>query len=71
MNTIISSAVQILNVTVLSFVGLALFAILGKSMFTQCFYQCLINGDHQLARTDPTIDTKQDCLDLGYEWKNA
>ena len=63
MNTIISSTIQILNVTIISFFGLVLFAILGKSLFNQCFYQCLINGDSQLARTDFTINTRQDCLD--------
>jgi len=44
-NSIISSTVYILVVNIVIFFGLGVFAILGRNLFTQCFYQCVIDGD--------------------------
>ena len=39
-------------------------------MFKGTFFRCVIDGDADLALVDDRIDTKQDCLALGYTWSN-
>lgn len=40
-------------------------------MFSGTFYRCEVDGDVYVARSIDSIDTKQDCLDQGYDWVNA
>ena len=39
-------------------------------IFKGTFYRCVIDGNVELAKDDDRIDTKQDCLNLGYKWEN-
>ena len=70
MNTIVDSLQQIINVVALSFIVILIFAVFGVQMFKGTFYRCVIDGNDEIALYDDRIMTKQDCLDLGYEWSN-
>ena len=71
MNTVLTSLPQLLNVILISSIVVTVFSIFGLNLMKGCLYHCVIDGDHELARTDPRIETKQDCLDLGFEWVNS
>ena len=57
-----------------------IFAVFFLHMFKGTFYRCVIDGDAELAKNDAElkeklgpdvhIDTKKDCLDLGFTWQN-
>lgn len=70
LNTLVNSAQHIFNVVVLSMIVIIIFSIFGVHMFKGTFYHCVIDGDQKAALYDDRIDTKQDCLDLGYKWEN-
>lgn len=69
MSTIVNSGQQIFNVVAMSFIVIIIFAIFSIHLFKGTFYYCAIDGDVELAKTDDRIETKQDCLDLGYDWR--
>ena len=60
-----------MNVVGVSTIVIFIFSIFCVHMFQGTFSSCVIDGNFELARTDDRIDTKQDCLDLGYEWVNT
>ena len=71
MNTIVNSGQQILNVVGISLIVILIFSVFGVSLFKGQLYRCVIDGESSLAKRDPRIDTKQDCLDLGHSWENS
>lgn len=77
MSSIISSFRQIFNVVAICGIVIVIFAITGVHLFNGSFYHCVIDGDHNVAREDDKIQTKEDCLGLQgtnehtYEWLNA
>ena len=54
----------------ITFTVIIIFSIFGTHMFKGQFYQCVIDGDPELAKTLDSIQTKQDCLDQGHLWQN-
>ena len=72
-----SSLRQIFNVVAICGIVILIFAITGVHLFHGSFYHCVIDGNHELAREDARIWTKQDCINLkgtdehNYEWVNA
>jgi hypothetical protein len=62
---------SIFNAMVICAIVLMIFSIIGLHWFSGTFYRCSIDGNIELARSDDTIITKDDCLDQGHEWINA
>lgn len=70
MNTILNSGQQIFNIVALALIVIIIFAVCFEQIFKGTFYRCVIDGNPDMALYDDRIDTKQDCLDLGYTWEN-